>query len=188
MCSRPPHGRREGIVQCRASLVRLLVDEFAAYPMPGRQVADRLRLCQGLNGQVLAVTLGQPRRCANASIHTCPAAESARVRLSAAAASTRLHVSLGSEPRQILWFIRVFPQPAKAPLGDPGRQLLEQCCPMLQTARVAHRLSPRREAERPTRVAGHIEVPGSTDRLHPHDCHAAGLVRLGSPLLRPPFW
>src|SRR4051812_7078655 len=70
------HGRREGTVQRRASLVRLLVDEFAAYPMPGRQVADRLRLCQGLNGQVLAVTLGQPRRCANASIHTRPTAES----------------------------------------------------------------------------------------------------------------
>ncbi len=34
-------GRRERVVQYRAGLVRLLVDELAAHPMPGRQIADR---------------------------------------------------------------------------------------------------------------------------------------------------
>ena len=43
----------------------LLVDELAADPVPDGQVADRLRAGQRLNGQVLTVTLGQPRCCAN---------------------------------------------------------------------------------------------------------------------------
>ena len=32
--------RREGIIQSDAGLVRLLIDELAAHPVPGRQVAD----------------------------------------------------------------------------------------------------------------------------------------------------
>jgi len=51
-------GRREGVVQYRGSLVRLLVDELAAHPVPGGQTADRLRAGQRLNGQVLTVTPG----------------------------------------------------------------------------------------------------------------------------------
>ncbi len=43
----------------------LLVDELAAHPVPGGEIADRLRTGQRLNGQVLAVTPGQPRCCAN---------------------------------------------------------------------------------------------------------------------------
>jgi hypothetical protein len=66
------HGRREGVVEHSASFVRLLVDELAAHPMPGREVADRLRSRQRLNGQVLTVTPEQTRRCANTSIHLAP--------------------------------------------------------------------------------------------------------------------
>jgi hypothetical protein len=66
------HGRREGISQCDAGLVRLLVDELAADTMPGGQVADRLRSRQRLNGQVLAVTSGQSRCCASTLIHFAP--------------------------------------------------------------------------------------------------------------------
>jgi len=65
-------GRREGVVQYRAGLVRLLVDELAAHPVPGSQIADRPRTGQRLNGQVLTVLLRQPRRCANMSIHLAP--------------------------------------------------------------------------------------------------------------------
>jgi hypothetical protein len=50
-------------------LVRLLADEFAAHPVPGRQIADRRRSRQRLNGKILTVTPCQYRRCANASIH-----------------------------------------------------------------------------------------------------------------------
>jgi hypothetical protein len=32
----------EGVIQCDASLERLLVDELAAHPVLGRQIADRL--------------------------------------------------------------------------------------------------------------------------------------------------
>ncbi len=45
--------------------MHLLVDELAAHPVPGDEIADRLRTGQRLNGQVLAVTPGQPRCCAN---------------------------------------------------------------------------------------------------------------------------
>ena len=69
--------RREGVIQRRAGLVRLLVDELAAHPVPGGQVADRLRTGQRLDGQVLAVALGQrPDRRANTSVHTRPTDES----------------------------------------------------------------------------------------------------------------
>ena len=84
------HGRREGISQCDAGLVRLLVDELVADPVPGCQVADRLRSRQRLNGQVLAVALGQPRRCASTSIHTPTTPENVRVPSSLLEASTRL--------------------------------------------------------------------------------------------------
>jgi len=43
-----------------------------ALAWPGRQIADRRYLRQGLNGQVLMVALRQPRRCANISIHLAP--------------------------------------------------------------------------------------------------------------------
>ncbi len=65
-------GRREGVIQRRDSLVRLLVDELTAHPVPGGEITDRLRTGQRLNGQVLTVTPGQPRRCANTSIHLAP--------------------------------------------------------------------------------------------------------------------
>jgi len=65
-------GRRESVIQRRDSLVRLLVDELAADPVPGGQVADCRRSRQRLNGQVLTVILWQPRRCANTSIHLAP--------------------------------------------------------------------------------------------------------------------
>jgi len=84
-------GRREGVVQYRAGLVRLLVDELTAHPVPGSQIADRPRTGQRLNGQVLTVTPGQPRCCANTSIHTHTTAESLRVPSSALAAPTQLH-------------------------------------------------------------------------------------------------
>jgi len=85
-------GRREGVIQCGAGLVRLLVDELAADPVPGSQVADRLQTGQRLNGQVLAVALGQPRRCAITSVHTRTTTESMRVPSSVLAAPTQLHV------------------------------------------------------------------------------------------------
>jgi len=65
-------GRREGVVQCGASLVRLLVDELAADPVTGGKIADRRRSRQRLNGQVLTVTPGQPCCGANTSIHLAP--------------------------------------------------------------------------------------------------------------------
>jgi len=43
-------GRREGVVQCGASLVRLPIDELAADPVTGGKIADRLRSRQRLNG------------------------------------------------------------------------------------------------------------------------------------------
>jgi len=64
--------RREGVVQYRAGLVRLLVDELTAHPVPGGQIADRPRTGQGLDGQVLTLALRQHRRCANTSIHLAP--------------------------------------------------------------------------------------------------------------------
>jgi hypothetical protein len=47
----------ESIVQCDAGLVRLLVNELAAHPVPGRHIADRLRSRQDLNGQLFTVVL-----------------------------------------------------------------------------------------------------------------------------------
>ena len=65
-------GGDESVIQRETGLVRLLVDEFAAHPVPGRQIADRRRSRQRLNRQVPAVTLRQSRGCANASIHLAP--------------------------------------------------------------------------------------------------------------------
>jgi hypothetical protein len=74
-----PLGRRESAIQRRMDLARLLVDELAAHPVPGGQVADRLRTGQCLDGQVLAVALGQrPDRRANTSVHTRTIDESPR--------------------------------------------------------------------------------------------------------------
>src|SRR5208282_540242 len=62
----------ESVIQGETRLVRLLVDEFAAHPVPGGQIADCRRPRQRLNGQVLAVTLRQHRRHPNALIHLAP--------------------------------------------------------------------------------------------------------------------
>jgi len=85
-------GRREGVVQYRAGLVRLLADELAAHPVPGGEITDRLRAGQRLNGQVLAVTPGQPRRCGITTVHTRTTAESVRVPSSALGPPTQHHV------------------------------------------------------------------------------------------------
>src|SRR5271166_506067 len=61
-------GRQESVIQCDAGLVRLRVDEFTAHPVPGGQIADRLRSRQRLNGQLLTVTFRQPRRRANTPV------------------------------------------------------------------------------------------------------------------------
>ena len=87
-----PHGGREGLVQCCTSLVRLLVDELAADAVPGGQVADRLRTGQRLDGQVLAVALGEPGRRANTSVHARTTAESPRVPPPIPAAPTQPYV------------------------------------------------------------------------------------------------
>jgi hypothetical protein len=50
----------------------LLGDELAADPVPSRQIADRCRSRQRLNGQVPPVSFRQQRRGANASIHLAP--------------------------------------------------------------------------------------------------------------------
>jgi hypothetical protein len=65
-------GGDESVIQRATSLVRLLIDEFAAHPVPRRQIADRGRSRQRLNSQFLAVTFRQSRRRANASIHLAP--------------------------------------------------------------------------------------------------------------------
>jgi len=70
-----PHGRRDGVIQCGTSFVRLPVDELATHPVPGGEVADRRRAGQRFNGQVLTVTPGQPCCGANTSIHTRTTAE-----------------------------------------------------------------------------------------------------------------
>ena len=62
--------RRESVVQRDAGLVRLLVDELAAHPMLGRQIANRLRSRQRPNGQIPTVSRWQPRRHPNTSIHS----------------------------------------------------------------------------------------------------------------------
>jgi len=86
------HGRREGVVQYRAGLVRLLVDELTAHPVPDGEITDRLRAGQRLNGQVLAVPPGQPRCSANTSVHTRTTAEIVRVPSSALGSPTQHHV------------------------------------------------------------------------------------------------
>ncbi len=65
-------GGDESVIQGATRLVCLLIDELAAYPVPGGQIADRRRSRQRLNRQVLAVILRQLRRYANASIHLAP--------------------------------------------------------------------------------------------------------------------
>jgi hypothetical protein len=50
-------GREERIIQRGAGFVHLLVDELAARPMSVRQIADRRRSRQCLNGQILPVCL-----------------------------------------------------------------------------------------------------------------------------------
>ncbi len=85
-------GRRESIIQRRLGSVRLLVDELAAHPVPGGEAADRLRSRQRLKGQVLAVALRQPRRCANTSVHARTTPESVRVPSSVLPAPTQLHL------------------------------------------------------------------------------------------------
>jgi hypothetical protein len=64
--------RRESVVQRCARLVRLAINELAAHPVARRQITDRRRSGQRLNGQILTVTLRQQRRRANASIHLIP--------------------------------------------------------------------------------------------------------------------
>ena len=75
--------RQEGVIQRDAGLVRLLVDELAAHPVTGCQIADRLRSRQRQNGQILTLSLGQPRCCTNAPIHTRTIPEKVRVPSSA---------------------------------------------------------------------------------------------------------
>jgi len=70
--------------------VRLLVEELAAHSMLRSQVADRLRSCQHLNGQVSTVTLGQPCCCTNTLVYTRTTAESPRVPSFVLPAPTRL--------------------------------------------------------------------------------------------------
>src|SRR3954469_24962808 len=70
-----PCGRRESVIQRRLGFVGLLIDEFAAHPMPDCQIADCRRPRQHQNSQVLTLTLGQPCGAANASIHSCTTTE-----------------------------------------------------------------------------------------------------------------
>ena len=86
------HGRRECAVERSTGFARLLVDELAAHPMPGGQVAHRFRSRQRLNGQLLALAPGQPRCRTNSLVHTRTIAESMKVRSLTLVASTRLHV------------------------------------------------------------------------------------------------
>src|SRR3954462_11914199 len=85
--------RREALIQHRAGFVRLLVDELAAHPVPGGQVADRLGTGQGLDGEVLAVALGQWPDCgANTSVHNRLTGESPKVPSPIPATPTQLPV------------------------------------------------------------------------------------------------
>jgi hypothetical protein len=59
----------ESVIQRETGLARLLVNELTAHPVPGRQIANRCRSRQHLNGQALAVTPWHRRRRRNASIH-----------------------------------------------------------------------------------------------------------------------
>jgi hypothetical protein len=86
------HGGREGVIERRTGLVRLPIDELAANPVPGGQVANRLRAGQRLDGQVPTVAPGQrPDRHANTSVHTRPTNESPKVPSPIPAAPTQLH-------------------------------------------------------------------------------------------------
>ena len=70
-----PCGRRESVIQRCLGLMGLLVDELAAHPVPGCQVADRRRSRQRQNSQVLTLTLGQPCGNTNTLIHSCTPTE-----------------------------------------------------------------------------------------------------------------
>ena len=83
---------QEDLIQRRTGLACLLVDELAAHAVSDRQIIDRRRSCQSLNGQVLTVTLRQHRRCANASSHIRTTPENVSVPSSAQPASTRPRV------------------------------------------------------------------------------------------------
>jgi len=87
-----PCGGRESVIQRRLGFVALLIDELAAHPMPGGQIADRRRSGQRLNGQILTVTLRQQRRRANASIHLAPPLKKSGCHQPAQLASTRAPV------------------------------------------------------------------------------------------------
>ena len=75
-------GGDESVIQRETRLVRLLVNKFAAHPVPRRQIADRRRSRQRLNSQVLALTLGQPCGGANTLIHLAPQLKSQGVVIS----------------------------------------------------------------------------------------------------------
>src|SRR6202041_529261 len=78
------------LIQRRTGLVRLLVDELATHAVSDRQIADRRRSRQRLNGQVLTVTLRQHHRCANALSHIRTTPENVSVPSSALPASIGL--------------------------------------------------------------------------------------------------
>jgi TetR/AcrR family transcriptional regulator, transcriptional repressor for nem operon len=87
-------------VGIRTVALTLLVDEPAAHPVPNSQIADRLRSRQYLDGQVLTVTLRQPRCRTNTSIHLRTATEKITVPSSTRLASIRLHLEPDFEPRR----------------------------------------------------------------------------------------
>jgi hypothetical protein len=82
-------GGDESVIQRATCLVRLLIDELTAHPMPGGKIADRRRSRQRLNSQVLAVILWQLRRCANASTHLAPPLKTSGCHQPAPPASTQ---------------------------------------------------------------------------------------------------
>src|SRR5208283_3128126 len=88
-------GGDERVIQSVTRLVRLLVNKFAAHPVPGRQIADRCRPRQRLNGQVLAVTPWHCRRRPNASIHLAPPLKKVRVSPSAPGLVNPVECDLG---------------------------------------------------------------------------------------------
>src|ERR1700730_11830354 len=67
-----------------------MVEELATHALSSRQIADRRRSRQRLNGQVLTVTLRQHRRCANALSHIRTTPENVSVPSSALPASIGL--------------------------------------------------------------------------------------------------
>jgi hypothetical protein len=91
----PRKSLRRRIIQRVTRLVRLLVDKFAAHPVPGRQIADRRRSRQRLNGQVLAVIPWYRRCCPDASIHLAPRLKKVRVSPSAPGLVNPVQCDLG---------------------------------------------------------------------------------------------